>query len=64
MTQPDDDDTKVIYRDSATGKIVTREYAEAHPRTTQADTVPEDATPAPVKQERGYGDDEVAAPEG
>jgi hypothetical protein len=42
---PDDDDVKVIYRDSVTGQIVSKEYAEAHPGTTQSDTVPEDGTP-------------------
>lgn len=26
---------KVIYRDSVTGHIVTQEYAERHPRTTE-----------------------------
>lgn len=30
---------KVIYRDSGTGRIVRREYAERHPRTTERERV-------------------------
>ncbi|MET0787215.1 MAG: hypothetical protein ABWY25_10960 [Paenisporosarcina sp.] len=38
-------DTKIIYKSAATGKIVTKEFAEKHPRTTSAMTVPENANP-------------------
>lgn len=47
MTDPDtsgDWDTKVIYKSSVTGQIVSKEYAEKHPRTTMAMEVPEHAT--------------------
>lgn len=30
---------KTIYRDSETGRIVKREYAESHPRTTEKERV-------------------------
>lgn len=48
MTEPDDDDTKVIYRDSITGQIVSKQYAGEHPDTTQSDTVPEGSPDAIV----------------
>lgn len=32
--------TRKIYRDAGTGKIVSKEYAEKHPKTTVSDTVP------------------------
>lgn len=38
-------DTKIIYKDSGSGEIVTKEYALANPLTTEAHEVPEDATP-------------------
>jgi hypothetical protein len=37
----DDDDTKVIYRSSDTGQIVTKAFAEANPATTERQVVPE-----------------------
>ncbi len=39
--------TKVIYRSSVTGKIVTKKYAEANPDTTEKETqtVPPKKTP-------------------
>jgi hypothetical protein len=30
---------KTIYRDSDTGRITTKEYAEKHPKTTQRERV-------------------------
>jgi hypothetical protein len=40
----------VVYRSSETGRIVTKEYAEAHPKKTYADTVP-DRKPDPNSTE-------------
>ena len=37
-------DTKIIYKDARTGKIVSDEYAKQHPGRTYAMTVPEDDT--------------------
>lgn len=31
--------TRTIYRSSVTGEIVTKAYAEAHPRTTEKERV-------------------------
>jgi hypothetical protein len=39
-----DDDTKVIFKDARTGKIVSEEYATKHPNRTYALEVPEDDT--------------------
>jgi hypothetical protein len=37
------EDTKIIYKSSVTGKIVSKEFAEKHPRTTSSMEVPENA---------------------
>lgn len=62
MSEPDDDNTKVIYRDSITGQIVSRQYAEEHPDTTQQDTVPEGSPDAIVADGLGDEDREYEAP--
>lgn len=31
--------TKVIYRDSGTGQIITEQYARKHPKTTEKERV-------------------------
>jgi hypothetical protein len=32
--------TRKIYRSAVTGRTVTKQYAEAHPKTTERETVP------------------------
>lgn len=34
--------TRDLYRDSETGRIVTQEYAEDHPRTTEHERIRKD----------------------
>ena len=38
---------RTIYRDSVTGEITTKEYAEKHPRTTEKERV---YVPPPTKK--------------
>jgi hypothetical protein len=45
-----------IYRDAKTGKIVTEEYAKAHPDTTEAETV---KTGSDNKEDEQSSGDEV-----
>lgn len=37
--------TKYIYKSAVTGKIVSKKFAEKHPKTTSAMLVPENANP-------------------
>jgi hypothetical protein len=38
-----DANTKIIYKSAVTGKIVSKEFADKHPRTTSSMMVPENA---------------------
>jgi hypothetical protein len=40
-------DKKTIYRSSESGQIVTKQYAESHPRTTEKERV---TVPSPKKK--------------
>ena len=55
-----DANTKIIYKSAVTGKIVSKEFADKHPKTTSAMTVPENANPQDYE---GEGDPDISEDE-
>ncbi len=52
-----DENTKVIYKSAVTGKIVSKEFADKHPRTTSSMIVPENAN---VEDYEDEGDPDIS----